>query len=476
MESNRETEKNGERGESSSMSKSKLIFAAVLLASTINPKEVKATENYQDPTPIVQPYRTFGPYRSAEEENPSRFPTYSPLCYSVEVGDNITTQLVEEEREFDSSIMDISSWETNRMELEDIQIKEKGFVVKTVADKTDLYSIPLLQSTFIHRKYNDQRPLKKISLPKSMNFEILQERTLQGENGESITLGLVSNDYKSQQGFVLVMKARDKFGVEKVFVEKEENVGEDVLDTSLDLTYKQLSSGEIQQYPVNGEVSEQIDLLYSLEDFPYLDSFIDDDETVQSFLHLRDEFSEYDVNTNDLPNYLKTTDWYREMLEKNGEEIVKGVINIPYIVRIPSQPLQCVGFVEMMEELYPELNMVDISSFSTEKGAQSLVPSSLYSNYYRESPLKVPLYNGGVGIGGYAIAIDEYKRGDIFVISGGDFGHVGLVLGKYEVNGQKLLLLADSNKLIDGKVRLYVANENNIDKLLGEQRFILRNE
>ncbi|HPQ78997.1 MAG TPA: hypothetical protein PLG47_00910 [Candidatus Dojkabacteria bacterium] len=111
--------------------------------------------------------------------------------------------------------------------------------------------------------------------------------------------------------------------------------------------------------------------------------------------------------------------------------------------------LSIVGFVEMMEELYPELNMVDISSISTEKGAQSLVPSSLYSNYYRESPLKVPLYNGEVGIGGYAIAIDEYKRGDIFVISGGDFGHMGLVLGKYEVNGQKLLLLADSNKLID---------------------------
>jgi len=130
----------------------------------------------------------------------------------------------------------------------------------------------------------------------------------------------------------------------------------------------------------------------------------------------------------------------------------------------------------MMEELYPELNMVDISSMSTEKGAQSLVPSSLFSNLYRENPIKVNLYGGGIGIGGYPIGIKEYQRGDIFVIPGGDFGHVGLVLGQYEVNGQDVLLLADSNKLVDGMVRLYIANENNIDELLGEQRFILRNE
>jgi len=474
METINQSEKNAERGSLGNFRKARLILAAALVASTTVPKGVKAQESYQDPIPMVEPLRAYGPYPNKEEMFNNQNPRYSPVCYQLEVGDNISVKLEEEEREFDKSVLDLSNWQMNKMELESINFKEDGYSVTTIAEETDLYSIPLLQSTFIHKKYNDSRPVKKVSVPPSMSFSILQERTLQGENGESIKLGLISNDFKNQQALVLVMSAKDKYGVEEVFVENEEIEDESVLASSMDMTNGLIRKGGDQQFYVNGNTSEQIDLLYSLEDFTFLEEFIKDDQTIQSFINLKNKFLEYDTSTNDLPKFLQTTDWYKEMVEKNGEEVVKEALKIPYIVRISSQPLQCVGFVEMMEELYPELDMVDISSFSTEKGAQSLIPASLYSNYYKEETNVAKLYNGGVGIGGYPIPIEEYKRGDIFVIAGGDFGHVGLVLGKYEVNGQKLLLLADSNKLVDGMVRLYVANENNIDKLLGEQRFILR--
>ena len=216
-------------------------------------------------------------------------------------------------------------------------------------------------------------------------------------------------------------------------------------------------------------------MLYSLEDLSVIDEFIKDDEVVQSFIQLRDLFKEYNTKTYDLPKYLLSTPWYEEMVKKNGIEIAEKALQIPYNVRIATQPLQCVGFVEMMEELYPELNMVDISSMSTDKGAQSLVPPALFAYYQSEKSGKTYLHKGGVGIGGNAIDINEYQRGDIFVIYGGDFGHVGLILGSYEVQGRTVLLLADSNKLVDGTVRLYLVNEENIEGVLGKARYILRN-
>ncbi|HRX44050.1 MAG TPA: hypothetical protein P5059_02275, partial [Candidatus Dojkabacteria bacterium] len=211
MEQFETTEKKEKTEGLSKLNKSELILATALFLVSLNPKNVNAPKIYHEPTPLIEPLKPDRPFRS------------------------------EEEREFDFSVLNISNWEGYKMKLENVELMEKGYSVKTVADKTDLYSIPLLQSSFIHKKYNDDRPVKKVSVPHSMSYEIIEKRTLLGENEEEVTLGLIANDYKSRQGFVIVMSARDKFGIEEVFVEKEDHVEKEALDISISSTYSLVS-------------------------------------------------------------------------------------------------------------------------------------------------------------------------------------------------------------------------------------------
>jgi len=456
--------------------KAKLVLAAVLFASTLTPKEVKASYIYQEPTPLIQPLRSYGPYSSVEEELNATSLTSAPICYNVFADENIQSEIVEQEKiPLDSSILNIENWEEMEMSVKEVEYKEKDYTVQVSASGAEVYSIPLLQSTFIHKRYNDYRPVRKLSVPEGMTYEISEERELMGRNGETINVGLIANNFQRMEALVIVTKAKDSFGVVESFVSETQSVTQEELESSLSDTNSIKNEGSIDEYSVNGEFSKQIDLLYGLEDLSVIQEYIKDDEVVQSFIQLRDTFKGYNLKTYDLPKYLYSTPWYDEMVKKNGEEIAHKALQIPYNVRIDTQPLQCVGFVEMMEELYPELNMVDISSMSTDKGAQSLVPPALFAYYQSEKSGKTYLHNGGVGIGGNALDINEYERGDVFVIYGGDFGHVGLILGKYEVEGRTVLLLADSNKLVDGTVRLYLVNEENIGGVLGKARYILRN-
>lgn len=462
----------------SNIHKMELGVAAVLFAASLNPREVKPADVYRDPTPLVESLPTYGPFRSSEDEEiitPSS--VSAPFCYEEFVNWNNNMELIEQkEMPFNTSVLKIENWKEMGMSLKNVELEEKGYTVKVSSDEAKVYSIPLLQSTFIHKKYNDERPVKNFPVPEGMVYEILEKREIEGENGEIVNVGLISNNYLKHQALVIVMDAKDKYGVEKKYVSKVNGISHEALELSISDTYALSEGNNVNTYPVNGEYAKQIDLLYSLEDLNPIQEYIKDDKVVQSFIQLRDLFKEYDIKTNDLPKYLKTTPWYEEMVQKNGKEITDKTLGIPYIVKISTQPLQCVGFVEMMEELYPELNMVDISSMSTERGAQDLIPSGLFRYYKSEKPGEVPLYQGGVGIGGNGLSIEDYQRGDIFVINGGDFGHVGLILGKYEVKGRIVLLLADSNKLMDGMVRLYLVNDENIDEVLGEQKYILRNE
>lgn len=62
METINQSEKNAERGSLGNFRKAQLILAAALVASTTVPKGVKAQESYQDPIPMVEPLRAYGPY------------------------------------------------------------------------------------------------------------------------------------------------------------------------------------------------------------------------------------------------------------------------------------------------------------------------------------------------------------------------------------------------------------------------------
>lgn len=463
----------------SNIQKATLVLTAAMLASSLNPKEVKAADVYSEPTPLIESIPSYY-HSNSVEDNKIGTPscTFAPVSYNASVDKNINMDFLEEEKmPFDNSILEIENWEEIGMKLNNVELKEKGYTIQVSSTGAEVYSIPLLQSTFIHRRYNDNRFVRNFSVPEGMVYEILEKREIQGINGETINIGLISNNYSKQQALVIVMDAKDQYGIEEKYITEVKDVSKEKLELSISNTNTFAMNEKVKTYQVNGKLSNKIDLLYSLEDLNSIQEYIENDEVVQSFIQLRDLFREYNTRTNDLPKYLKTTPWYEEMVKNNGEEIVDKTLKIPYIVRISTQPLQCVSFVEMMEELYPELNMVDISSMSTEKGAQSLIPPTLFSYYKSEKPGEVPLHQGGVGIGGNALDIEAYQRGDIFIIYGGDFGHVGLILGKYEVKGKTVLLLADSNKLlVDGMIRLYLVNDENIDKVLGKERYILRNQ
>lgn len=51
----------------------------------------------------------------------------------------------------------------------------------------------------------------------------------------------------------------------------------------------------------------------------------------------------------------------------------------------------------------------------------------------------------------------------------GTYGHVGAILAKN--NGK--LLVADSNRLCDGKVNIFVVDENNFDEVFGLEKYVV---
>lgn len=463
--------------------KAELVVAAALAALSLNPKEVKAAAPHQEPTPLVEPLRRqyYGPYQSKKEARAAEAFNYTapPACHSTDIWETITPPPIVEEvdsKPFDESVLDISRWNELEMQAENVEIKEKDYTVEVTDESATVIQIPLLQNTFIHRKYNDYRPVKQFSVPQGSIYKIIEERTLVGEDGESVNVGLIENNYAQQSASLLVMSAKDSNGVQEEFVQENNNVEEEQLTDSINNTVSISLRNDMSKYKVNGELSEVFDELYNPENLSVIEDLIEDDETVQSIIRLSELFKEYDLKTYDLPKYLRTTPWYQEMVEKNGIEVVEKALTIPYNVRIYSQPLQCVGFVQMMSQLYPELNILDITGGSTNEGAQSLIPSRLYLFWNADKPGEVPYLKDGIGIGGPPLDISEYERGDLFVMTGATYGHIGLVLGKYNVNGEVLLLIADSNKKEDGMVRLYIVNRYNIDNLLADHRFILRKD
>ena len=458
--------------------KAQLVAAVALAALSLNPKVIKASSPYKEPTPLIQPLEQYGPYRSEVERQEAELSYMeAPACYSINVGDTITASpSIEsvESKPFDESLLDISSWYDREMKFSDMEIKEDGYTVEVKEESANIIQIPLLESTFIHKKYNDYRPVKHYSVPQGFVYQIIEERTLVGSNGESVSVGLISNKFSYQSASLIILSAKDSNGVEKNFVSEKKNVEQTELDNIIAQTHSISSQYNFDKYEVNGHLSDVLDQLYSPENLTVISEIIKDDNDIQSIIRLSKIFKEYDIKIYDLPKYLKTTPWYQEMIDKHGVEKVDKVLTIPYNVRIVDQPLQCVGFVQMMSKLYPELNILDITGGNTENGAQSLIPPRLYTFWNSEKPGIVPYLNDGIGIGGTPLDLNEYNRGDLFVMTGKTFGHVGLILGKYTVNGEDLLLIADSNKLEDGMVRLYLVNRYNIDNVLGDHRFILR--
>jgi len=116
----------------------------------------------------------------------------------------------------------------------------------------------------------------------------------------------------------------------------------------------------------------------------------------------------------------------------------------------------------ILRDLYPDLGFPDISG-TTVAVAGELVPDFVYGLEGRYST-----GYGEIALVGKSLTIDDYTPGDLYVIKGYP-GHVGTVLAKNE-NG---LLLADSNRLWDGRVNIFYVDERNFDAVFGEEKYII---
>ena len=138
--------------------------------------------------------------------------------------------------------------------------------------------------------------------------------------------------------------------------------------------------------------------------------------------------------------------------------------------RIEGQPLQCVSYVIALHLLYPELGIQNVG------GAPVNNAKSLISDKYVSLNGKASTGFGGLLVAGDKLSLEEYEVGDLFVTRNGNFGHVGAIVGKIvEADGNVLLLVTDSNRLIDGRIRLFMADSHSKDFIFGHNyKYIIR--
>jgi hypothetical protein len=66
-----------------------------------------------------------------------------------------------------------------------------------------------------------------------------------------------------------------------------------------------------------------------------------------------------------------------------------------------------------------------------------------------------------------AKTLEEINVGDIFVNMEGESGHTGAIVGKKNINGETVLLVADANGAFDGQIHIYEVDKCNFDIAFG---------
>ena len=204
--------------------------------------------------------------------------------------------------------------------------------------------------------------------------------------------------------------------------------------------------------------------IYDAKSPSFFADTIRDNRSLQNIIQLSNTVNAYSEGSESLFTFLKNSEWYTQFknmsLDKSidiDKALLKGTC-----LQIQGQPLQCIGFAMILTNLYPELGFPNISG-ATADMAGKLVPDFVYgiegqfSTGYGETALV-----------GKSLTIDDYSPGDFYVIKGTP-GHVGAVLAK---KGE-VLLVADSNRLWDGRVNIFYVDARNFDAVFGEEKYIV---
>ena len=200
-------EKEREKSYLTNYQKARLILAAALVASTSIPKEVKAQECSREPIPMVEPLRAYGPYSSEEEMLNNQNPTYSPVCYQLEVGDNISVELDEDES------IPLGEYEfpsLSKYSLESIENINENNIIKT-EQNTLIYFIPL----DLNNDIVDSSEVKQFVVKPGMNFEVAQKRVLIDKEGNKIEIQLLGNTFGGKNFVAAILTGIEKKGFER---------------------------------------------------------------------------------------------------------------------------------------------------------------------------------------------------------------------------------------------------------------------
>lgn len=239
----------------------------------------------------------------------------------------------------------------------------------------------------------------------------------------------------------------------------------------------------ILNHPVNSEIFDAVKLIYDVEDIREFETRIEEKTEFQNILKLQEAVNSYNEESGvPLKIYLKETDWYKQFEDEESQKNADRILQLATISRVPGQPLQCVGFVMIASWLYPELSIPYVGGAQATT-ARELVPPELRGYNHSEVRKWYTGYGGAVALGG-KLTIDMYEPGDLYVRTDGakaastgkPTGHIGFVMDKIvKENGEVVLLIADSNRHSDGRVRIFTVDESNMEEVLGStQRYLVR--
>lgn len=165
----------------------------------------------------------------------------------------------------------------------------------------------------------------------------------------------------------------------------------------------------------------------------------------------------------DVAAFLRNSGWYREK-QQNGSltpAIENGIDQLSF-TKIQGQPVQCIQWVNLLASLGYADSPLDIGVVV--RGPNNLIPNKLLEGSYRKitsSP------TGGVLISDSKLKIEEIKAGNLFLKKNSYFGHVGTFLAAKDVDGKRLVLTTDANRVNNGRVRIFTIDDRNFDALLG---------
>lgn len=239
----------------------------------------------------------------------------------------------------------------------------------------------------------------------------------------------------------------------------------------------------VLRHPIDEEMKSSVDLIYNMEDLTPFAKEIENNNILKDILSLQKAVNSYPIDSEiSLDIYLKGTDWYKQFKDEESKKAADRILQLGTTSRIYGQPLQCVGFVMITSLLYPELSIPYVGSVPAQS-ARELIPEEIRGYTYKEITGWSTDY-GGYSIAGKNISLEDYNPGFLFIRADGSpmantgkpTGHIGVVIGRItKEDGRPLLLVADSNRHNDGRIRIFTVNDNSMEEVFGgDQRFLVR--